>query len=351
MIVVAGVFDVDLHARAQLVRVFVEGGLKEAAAQDAAFEPLRCRAAHVFDQAVGVDVGRTEQLQRACGAAAFAQRGAFQHHGAGVGAGHAQVGGVGAGVDPAALGGPAKARCGFGCPLAHGDDAVVHRQAEGVDEPVAQLAHGHAVAHGHGACAHEAFPAGLQRQAFDGAARGVGPVEYPHAFAVRGRGLEHVAQRGDEGVDATAQVLQVHQQDVEAVHHLVGGAAHLTVEAEDRDAPAWVHVVGRLDHVVLFVAAQAVLWAKGRAQAHLGQGRERVDAVRELARDRGRVGQQGHASALQWRAQSGFRQQAFDAEFHGVGVGLGQGAAMRIQLARWWKSAWARSWRSAQWVI
>jgi hypothetical protein len=36
-------------------------------------------------------------------------------------------------------------------------------------------------------------------------------------------GFEHVEQRGDEGVDAAAQILQVDQHDVERAHHLAGG--------------------------------------------------------------------------------------------------------------------------------
>ena len=112
-----------------------------------------------------------------------------------------------------------------------------------------------------------------------------------------GRGFEHVAQCGDEGVDAAAQVLQVDQQHVEAVHHGVGGASHLAVQAEYRDAQLRVGEVGRLDHVVLLVAAQTMLGAEGGAQAHVGQRRQRVQRVREVARDRGRMGQQGDAAA------------------------------------------------------
>jgi hypothetical protein len=41
-------------------------------------------------------------------------------------------------------------------------------------------------------------------------------IENPHRLAVLGGGLEQVAQGGDEGVDAAAEILQVDQQDVEA---------------------------------------------------------------------------------------------------------------------------------------
>ena len=50
-----------------------------------------------------VDVGRAEQLERPGRAAPFGQRRAFEHHRAGIGARHPQVGRVRAGVDPGAL--------------------------------------------------------------------------------------------------------------------------------------------------------------------------------------------------------------------------------------------------------
>ena len=116
---------------------------------------------------------------------------------------------------------------------------------------------------GNRAGADEALPAGAQRQAFDRPAGRVGPVEHPDRLAVLGGGLEHVPQRGDEGVDAAAEVLQVDQQDIERLHHRVGRPAHFAVEAEHRDAVHRIVEVRRLDHVVLLVAAQAVLRAEG----------------------------------------------------------------------------------------
>jgi hypothetical protein len=80
-------------------------------------------------------------------------------------------------------------------------------------------------------------------------------------------GLEHVAERRDEGVDAAAAVLEVDEQHVERVHHRVGRAPHLAVQAEHRNPVRRILVVRGLDHVVLLVAAQAVLRSErgGRA--------------------------------------------------------------------------------------
>ena len=103
----------------------------------------------------------------------------------------------------------------------------------------------------------------LEQQALDRPADRVRPVEHPDRLAVpRGR-LEHVAQRRDERVDARAEVLQVDQQHVERLHHRRRRPAHLAVEAEDRDPVGRILVVVGLDHVVLLVAAHAVLRAEG----------------------------------------------------------------------------------------
>jgi hypothetical protein len=100
----------------------------------------------------------------------------------------------------------------------------------------------------------------------------------------RGGGLEHVAQRGDEGVDAAAEVLQVHQQHVERVEHRRRRPPHLAVQAEDGNAVHRIVEVRRLDHVVLLVAAQAVLRAEGRGEPQVAERRERVERVLEASR-------------------------------------------------------------------
>ena len=52
-----------------------------------------------------------------------------------------------------------------------------------------------------------------------------------------------------------------------------------------------------LDHIVLLVAAQAVLRAEGGGDVDAGGG-ERVEAVGEVAGHRGGMGEQGDALAL-----------------------------------------------------
>ena len=64
-----------------------------------------------------------------------------------------------------------------------------------------------------------------------------------------------------------------------------------------------IEVIGGLDHVVLFVSAQSVLRAEGGAQAEIGAGGKRVEGVREVGADAGRMGKQGDALAGQRAAQ------------------------------------------------
>jgi hypothetical protein len=118
--VVASVLDVDLQAVAQLAGVLVEGRLEPAFAQHAAGQPVRGEAAHFGEHGAGVDIRRAEQFERPRRAAPFGQRRAFEHHGAGIGAGHPQVGRVRAGVDPGPFAErPAVTGGGVGLPALH----------------------------------------------------------------------------------------------------------------------------------------------------------------------------------------------------------------------------------------
>ncbi len=335
----------DLHAAAELFGVLVEGGLEGDVAQLAALQPLRGESLHLGDELAAIDVGRAEQLQRTGGASALRQGGALDHHRAGVGPGHPEVGRVGAGIDPGPLAErPAETRAFLREPVLHLDHTIVDVQLESLDEPVAELAQGQAVAHGQGPRADEAFPAGAKGQALDGAAGGIGPVQHPDALAVLGGGLQHIEQGRDEGVDAAAKVLQVHQQHVEGAHHLAARAAHLAIEAVDRDPVHRIVVVRRLHHVVLLVAAQAVLGAEGGGQVHPGQGGQGVQRMGQVRGDRGRMGQQRHAPSFQRRPQGGVGDEAIDAELH-----ASSGArTSQTKPSQWWKSGFPAGCASAQ---
>ena len=106
------------------------------------------------------------------------------------------------------------------------------------------------------------------------------------------------------------------EDDVERVHHRVGRPAHLAVEAEHRDAVHRIVEVRRLDHVVLLVAAQAVLRAERGGELDVAAGGQRIERMRQVLRDRGGMREQRHAPARERRAQGRLSEQAIDAEFH-----------------------------------
>jgi hypothetical protein len=251
---------------------------------------------------------------------------------------------LGLGLIQTRSGGQPKPGASSGLPALHLDHAIIDVELEVIDEPAAELAERQAVAHRHRPGADEALPARAQRQPFDRAARGIGPVEHPDALAVLGRGFEHVEQRRDEGVDAAAEVLQVDQDRVERAHRLAGRAAHLAVEAEHRDAVDRIGEVVGLDHIVLLVAAQPMLRAEGGGEVHAGGG-ERVEAVGEVAGDGRGVREQARRACLRAAAQLRLGEQPVDSE---------QGhAAVRARCAAKqsgsWKSGFSPSgWASAQ---
>src|SRR3546814_3042602 len=95
-----------------------------------------------------------------------------------------------------------------------------------------------------------------------------------------GRGFEHIEQGRDIGVDAAAEILEVDEHYVERLHRLPRWAAHLAIEAEHRHPIGWIGEVGRLHHIVLKVAAHAVLRPEYRGDVD-PCGDERVEAVRQ----------------------------------------------------------------------
>jgi hypothetical protein len=130
------------------------------------------------------------------------------------------------------------------------------------------------------------------------------------------RGLEHVAQRGDERVDAAAEVLQVHEQYIERVEHCVARAPHLAVQAEHRDAVHGIVEIRRLHHVVLLVAAQPVLRSERRREPHVAERGDGVERVFEPGGDGCGMREQRDAAAGQRTPQRGLREQPVEAELH-----------------------------------
>src|SRR5471032_1961187 len=112
-------------------------------------------------------------------------------------------------------------------------------------------------------CADKAFPAGAQRQTFDRATHRIGPIEDPNSLLMLRCRFEDVAQGRDERINSTAQILQINEDDVEDIHHRIRRLAHVSIKAEDRDAMLRIDEVRRLNHVVLLIATQTMLWTEG----------------------------------------------------------------------------------------
>ena len=72
--------------------------------------------------------------------------------------------------------------------------------------------------------------------------------------------------------------------------------------------------VRRLDHVVLLVAAQAMLRTESGADLHVAACGQRIQRMRQIFRDRSRMREQRHALALERCAQSRFGDESIDTE-------------------------------------
>src|SRR5262249_45191479 len=87
-------------------------------------------------------------------------------------------------------------------------------------------------AHRQRAGTYKALPSRSQHQALDRTTDRIRPIEYPYCFFMRRRRFEYVAERGDEGVDPAAQVLQIDDNYVACIDHLICWSAHLTIQAK-----------------------------------------------------------------------------------------------------------------------
>ena len=125
--------------------------------------------------------------------------------------------------------------------------------------------------------------------------------------------FEHVEQRRDVGVDSAAEVLQIDQDGVERAHRLAGWPAMFSVEAEDGNSVGRVGEVGRLHHIVLEIAADAVLRPEHRRNLEAGRD-QRVEAVGEVLRYRCRVSEQRDALAFERAAKLRVGEEAIDTE-------------------------------------
>ena len=309
---------VDLQPGAALSGVLVKRRLEVTRPQLAPGQPVGAQAPHHVQQRPRVQVRRPHDLQRMRRSPPLRQRGPFDQHRTAVRPRHRQPCRIGAGIDPRQRPHrPAETRRLARVVACHVNHPQVHVQTDVLHEPAGEFPDGQPVAHRQRRRADKTLPAGFQPQPLDGAPGGIRPVQHPHRFAVRRARLQHVEKRGDERVDAAADVLQVHQQHVEPVQHGRRRAPHRAVQAVHRHPVHRVAVIGGFHHVVLLVAAHAVLRPEGARQAHLRQGGQYVEAVLQVGGHRGGMPQQCQAPPMQRRAQAGVVNKAVDAEADG----------------------------------
>jgi hypothetical protein len=133
---------------------------------------------------------------------------------------------------------------------------------------------------------------------------------------VIGRGFEDVKQGGDEGIDSAAKVLEIDQENVEALHRLGRRPAYLSIEAEDRDLVQRIREVVAFDHIVLLVTAKTMLRAEGGGKPKVFAPGKCIQRMDEVRRDRSRVRKQCDPAALKRSAQASVVDEAVDTEFH-----------------------------------
>jgi hypothetical protein len=96
------------------------------------------------------------------------------------------------------------------------------------------------------------------------------------------------------------------------------GFRTLPYRAEHGNAERGIVEVRRLDHVVLLVAAQAMLRTEGRRQSDVAARGQCIERMGQVMGERRGMGEHGHALSLKRRAQCRVREQSIDAELHRV---------------------------------
>src|SRR5579859_1641708 len=111
-------------------------------------------------------------------------------------------------------------------------------------------------------------------------------------------GFHRIAHRGDESVEAHARILNVVDESVDALQHLIRGAPRFAIQTVNRQAGGGIGA-GR-DVRVLF-AEDAVLGAENRDEFYAGRVRENVDGAPAGAVHAGFIRDQADALALKRR--------------------------------------------------
>src|SRR5437773_1103948 len=303
---------VDLEAEAEPLGPLVERRLEGVVAQHEPRQPATLEApAHRPE----VEPRRAEDLERTRRPAPLRHVRPFQQHLAGIDDRGVEGRHVRRGKDPGKTGVGEEHAPPPSLHRHHGERAAsgaAHPDAVGAPDGAAaavghaqvdergQLAERQPVAHGDGIETHERGVSGPDQVPLERlAAERIRPIEDDDLLAGGGAGLERERRRPLEGVDARPDVLELDEQQVDALQHLRRGRAGLRVEAVDRNAELGIDAVSRLDHVVLLLAGEAVLRPEEGAQALAAETADDVACRDQLGRDGRGVQEQPDPPAAQ----------------------------------------------------
>jgi hypothetical protein len=119
------------------------------------------------------------------------------------------------------------------------------------------------VTHGDGIEANERFVSRTDQVPLDGSpTERIGTVENDYRDTGLGAGLEGERGRPDKSVHPCSDILEIDYERVDFTKHFRSWSACFGVETEERDTQNGVGLVGRLDHVVLFLTGDAMLGSK-----------------------------------------------------------------------------------------
>ena len=163
-----------------------------------------------------------------------------------------------------------------------------------------QLSQREAVHGRNGKVTHTAFQGHVQHRAVYVVAVGVGTVQEHHMLALGAAGVHEVAHGNIIGVEPQAYILDVHDENVEHVHGLVGGthAAGTAVQRQDGNAGERLYAVSHVGTVIGQVP-EAVLRREDGGDVHAlcDEGVQHV--LLTTAHEAGLVGEDGYPLALQ----------------------------------------------------
>ena len=184
-------------------------------------------------------------------------------------------------------------------PAVHAHDAQLRADAEPVVEERRELADRHSMAHRNRVEADERFVGGLEDRSFDRRRRsGLGRSSTQNSLPNCFRALHRVGHRRDVRVRARADVLNVEEQNVDAVEHRRARMAGGAVEAVDRQVRLRVDVGGDR-RARAAVAAKAVFGRIDRFDANLPVVQDRVDDRFEARRDAALIGDDADRAAAE----------------------------------------------------